>query len=212
MAVNRPISKLTFYGDSISGNCLKPRWIADVLGVAYDWIQIDVVSGSTRTDEFLAVNPAGQVPVARWPDGRVLTQSNAIMLYLAEITPGGDRFIPDDPFRKAQMMSWLFWEQYTHEPAIAVRRFQKHFLQKADDEIDPQLLPKGRRALGVMELQLTYSDYLVGASITLADVALVAYTRWAHEGGFDIREFPAVERWVRRVESDLGIGHAREAA
>jgi glutathione S-transferase len=212
MPFQKQISKLTLYGDDISGNCLKPRWIADLLGVDYEWVQIDVVSGSTRTDEFLSVNPAGQVPVARWPDGRVLTQSNAIMLYLAEVTPGGGQFIPTDAFRRAQMMSWLFWEQYSHETAIAVRRFQKRFLNKADEDIDPSLLPRGRRALGVMELQLTNSDYLVGDGLTLADVALVAYTRWAHEGGFDLGEFPAVDRWVRRVESDLGIGHAREAA
>ncbi|MBI1340229.1 glutathione S-transferase family protein [bacterium] len=208
----RDISKLTFYGDCNSGNCMKVRWVADMLGVDYDWVEIDVTSGTTRTEAFLALNPAGQVPLARWPDGRSLAQSNAIMLYLCDTTPGGERLVPADPFRRAQMTSWLFWEQYSHETAIAVRRFQKAILNKSDDEIDPTLLPKGRRALGVMELQLTYSDYLVGDALTLADVALVAYTRWAHEGGFDLGEFPAVDRWVRRVEFDLGVVHAREVA
>lgn len=206
----RQIDKLTLYGDRASGNCLKPRWIADLLGVDYGWVDIDVASGQAQTEEFIAVNPAGQVPLARWPDGRVLPQSNAIMLYLAETTPGGERYIPSDPFTRAQMMSWLFWEQYSHEPAIAVRRFQKVFLNKTDDEIDPQLLAKGRRALGVMQLQLTYTDYLVATGLTLADIALVAYTRWAHEGGFDLAEFPAVRQWVRRVETDIGVDHALE--
>ena len=207
----RQIDKLTLYGNQNSGNCLKPRWVADALNIDFDWVEMDLLAGATRTDEYLAINPAGQVPLARWPDGRQLPQSNAIMLYLAESAPGGEQFVPSDPFQKAQMMSWLFWEQYTHEPAIAVRRFQKHFLQKPDEEIDPELLPKGRRALGVMEMQLTYSDYLVGDSLTLADIALVAYTRWAHQGGFDLSDFPSVRRWVSHVETDLGIPHAQAA-
>ena len=124
----------------------------------------------------------------------------------------GSDLIPSEPYRKAQMMSWLFWEQYSHETAIAVRRFQKHYLKKADDEIDPNLLAKGRRALGVMELQLTYTDWMVGETMTLADIALVAYTRVAHEGGFDLSEFPSVERWISRTEAALGIPHAKEAA
>jgi glutathione S-transferase len=110
------------------------------------------------------------------------------------------------------MMSWLFWEQYSHEPYIAVRRFRKKFLNQSDEELDPQLLARGRRALGVMEMQLTFSDYFVGQSLTLADIALVAYTRVAHEGGFDLSEFPSVQRWVARVETDLGIDHAKKAA
>ena len=206
------ISKLTIYGDCASGNCMKTRFVADALSVDYDWVEIDVVAGEAQSEEILSLNPVGQVPFARWPDGRTLPQSNAIMLYLAETTEGGERFIPTDPFQKAQMMSWLFWEQYSHETAIAVRRYHKHLLGKSDDEIDPGLLPKGRRALGVMEMQLTYTDYLVGAAITLADVALVAYTRWAHEAGFDLNEFPAVRRWVGRIETDLGLPHAQEVA
>ncbi|MAN45283.1 MAG: glutathione S-transferase family protein [Alphaproteobacteria bacterium] len=207
---HREITRLTLYGDSISGNCMKPKWTADLLGIPYDWVEVDILSGGTQTEDFLSVNPVGQVPLARWPDGRALPQSNAIMLYLAE--QSGSPLIPSDPFRRAQMMSWLFWEQYSHETAIAVRRFQKQYLKKSDDEIDPNLMAKGRRALGVMELQLTYTDWIVGDEMTLADIALVAYTRWAHEGGFDLSEFPAVERWVSRTEAALGIPHAREAA
>ncbi|MEO1101672.1 MAG: glutathione S-transferase family protein [Pseudomonadota bacterium] len=206
----REISKLTLYGDSISGNCMKPKWTADLLGIDYDWVEVDILNGGTQSEDFLSLNPVGQVPLARWPDGRVLPQSNAIMLYLAE--EAGSDLVPSGTFRRAQMMSWLFWEQYSHETAVAVRRFQKHYLKKADDEIDPSLLAKGRRALGVMELQLTYTEWLVGDALTLADIALVAYTRLAHEGGFDLSEFPAVERWVSRTEAAIGIPHAREAA
>ena len=208
---NRPITKLTLYGDSISGNCLKTKWTAEYLDVDFDWVEVSVVEGGTRSDTFMQMNPSGQVPVMRLPDGRILPQSNAIMLYLAETNRGQD-LIPVDPFERAKMMSWLFWEQYSHEPYIAVRRFRKKFLNQSDDELDPQLLARGRRALGVMEMQLTFSDYFIGQSLTLADVALVAYTRVAHEGGFDLSEFPSVQRWVARVETDLGIDHAKKAA
>lgn len=198
------ISKLTLYGDSISGNCQKPRWTADYLDIDHDWVEVDILDGGTQTEEFLALNPVGQVPIARWPDGRVLPQSNAIMLYLAE----GSDLIPEDAFQRAQMNSWLFWEQYSHETSIAVRRFKKQYLKLPDSEIDPQLMIKGRRALGVMEMQLTWTDWLVGEAMTCADIALVAYTRVAHEGGFDLAQFPNVERWVSRVEGALSIGHA----
>jgi len=208
---NRPITKLTLYGDSISGNCLKTKWTAEYLDVDYDWVEISVVEGGTRSDAFMQMNPSGQVPVMRLPDGRILPQSNAIMLYLADTQRGQD-LLPVDPFERAKMMSWLFWEQYSHEPYIAVRRFRKKFMNQTDEELDPQLLARGRRALGVMEMQLTFSDYFVGQSLTLADIALVAYTRVAHEGGYDLSEFPSVQRWVARVETDLGIDHARQAA
>ena len=208
---HRSIAKLTLYGDSISGNCLKAKWTAEYLDIDHDWVEISVVEGGTRSDAFMQMNPSGQVPVMRLPDGRILPQSNAIILYLAEIGGGSD-LIPTDPFEKAKMMSWLFWEQYSHEPYIAVRRFRKKFMNQTDEELDPQLLARGRRALGVMELQLTFSNYFVGESLTLADIGLVAYTRVADEGGFDLSEFPNVQRWIARVETDLGIEHARQAA
>ena len=129
---HREIQRLTLYGDSISGNCMKPKWTADLLGIPYDWVEVDILQGGTQTEDFLSLNPAGQVPLARWPDGRALPQSNAIMLYLAE--EAGSDLVPSDTFRRAQMMSWLFWEQYSHETAIAVRRFQKHYLNTPDDQ------------------------------------------------------------------------------
>jgi glutathione S-transferase len=199
----QPVEKLTLYGDTMSGNCMKPRWIAEALGLDYDWVHVDVLAGGTRTEDFLALNPVGLVPLAVWPDGRRLPESNAIMLHLAE--EAGSDLIPADSFQRAQMMSWLFWEQYSHEPYIAVRISRLHYRGVPEDELDPDLLSKGRRALGVMEMQLTYPDWLVGEAMTLADVALVAYTRKAHLGGFDLSEFPAVARWVRRTETALGL-------
>ncbi len=207
---NRPITKLTLYGDSISGNCLKTKWTAEYLDIDYDWVEISVVEGGTRSDAFMQMNPSGQVPVMRLPDGRILPQSNAIMLYLAETNRGQD-LIPLDPFERAKMMSWLFWEQYSHEPYIAVRRFRKKFMNMTDDDLDPQLLARGRRARRHGNAA-NVCRLFRRPERTLADIGLVAYTRVAHEGGFDLSEFPSVQRWVARVETDLGIEHAKKAA
>jgi len=198
---------IRIFGDSISGNCLKVKWVAERLGLAHEWVEIDILKGETRTDGFLALNPFGQVPVVQFDDGRTLSQSNAIILYLAE----GSNLIPQEAFERAKMLEWMFWEQYSHEPTIAVRRFQKHYLKKSDDAIDADLLAKGRRALGRMEMALISSDFIAGgAALTLADIALVAYTRMAHEGGFDLSEFPAVHAWVARCELELGLAHLHE--
>ena len=191
------------YGNSHSGNCLKPRWVADRLGVSYEWIEIDIFKNETQTEDFLAVNPVGFVPIAVFPDGRRLPESNAIMVYLAEEL--GSDLLPADAFTRAQMLSWLFWEQYSHEPYIAVRRSRLTFRGIPAEDLDPDLLVKGRRALGVMEMQLAHTDWLVGSAMTLADIALVAYTRVAHEGGFDLSEFPGVVRWISRTEAELGL-------
>lgn len=203
------MNKLKIYGDCRSGNCLKVKWTADHLGVDYDWIEIDVLSGSTRTEEFLTLNPSGQVPAVILPDGRALAQSNAIIIYLAGLSDSA--LLPTDLFERAKVNEWLFWEQYSHEPFIAVRRFQKAVLGKAEDEIDPQLLAKGRRALGQMELVLGAAPYLASEAFSVADIALVAYTRVAHEGGFDLGEFPAVRAWIARVERDLTLEPAEAA-
>ncbi|MEQ1493582.1 MAG: glutathione S-transferase family protein [Terricaulis sp.] len=198
---------LKLYGSSISGNCLKPKWILDRLGIAYEWIETDSFDGSTRTPEFLALNPAGQVPLIVLEDGRTLAQSNAMMLHFAE----GADLIPADAYDRAKMFEWLFWEQYSHEPQIAVRIARKHYLGKRDDELDPSLLTKGNAALAKMELQLKQTPFLVGKTLSLADVALVAYTRKADLGGFNLRDYPAVRGWVARVEELLGIESALPA-
>lgn len=194
-------------GSSKSGNCLKPKWILDLLSISYEWIETDSFDGSTRTPEFLALNPAGQVPAVILEDGRLLAQSNAMMVHFAE----GSDLIPGDAYDRAKMFEWLFWEQYSHEPQIAVRIARKHFLGKRDDELDPSLLVKGNAALARMELQLKQTPFLVGNELSLADVALVAYTRKAHLGGFDLDACPAVRGWVLRVEELLGIVSALPA-
>jgi glutathione S-transferase len=191
----------TLYGDKVSGNCLKVKWVADHLGLAYRWVDVDVVAGEAKAPEFLAKFPMGQVPAMEFADGRRLAQSNAMMLYLAD----GSTLVPSDPFARAQMLQWLFWEQYSHEPAIAVRRFQKAYLGKPDDAIDPALMVKGRAALDRMEAHLAANEWFVGNHVTCADVALVAYTRAAPEGGFDLFEWPVVRDWVGRVEAALNI-------
>ncbi|MGE0742718.1 MAG: glutathione S-transferase family protein [Hyphomonadaceae bacterium] len=195
---------ITLYGSSNSGNCLKPKWVAQHLGVAVEWVETDAFSGVTRSPEFLALNPAGQVPLAVLDDGRKLAQSNAIMLHLAE----GSALVPEDAYARAKMFEWLFWEQYSHEPAVAVRIARKFYLGKTDAELDPALLTKGKAALARMELQLNEAPYLVGDALTLADIALVAYTRVAHRGGFRLEDYPAVKDWVGRVERDLGLPSA----
>ena len=198
------MTMLTIYGDSISGNCLKVKFVCDRLGIAYRWVETSVLKSQTRTPEFLKMNPAGQVPVVTLADGRTLSQSNAIILYLAE----NSGLIPAEAYDRALMFQWLFWEQYSHETVIAVRRFHKSFLKKPDAEIDPALLPKGERVLGVMNDHLATRPYFVNEKISLADIALVAYTRWAGEGGFDLARTPRVQDWIRRVENDLGLEHA----
>jgi glutathione S-transferase len=192
---------MRIYGDSISGNCLKVKWTADHLGLAYDWVETSVLKAETRTPEFLAMNPAGQVPAVVLDDGRPLAQSNAIILHLAE----GSDLIPADAYDRARMLEWMFWEQYSHEPYVAVARFQMHYLGKAAAELDPKIVERGKGALQRLDEALAGSAFLVGEAVTLADVALVAYTRVAHEGGFDLADYPKVKAWVGRVEAALKI-------
>jgi glutathione S-transferase len=192
---------MKIYGDSISGNCLKVKWVADSLGLAYDWIETDILAGQSRTPAFLALNPAGQVPLAVLDDGRPLAQSNAIILHLAQ----GSDMIPRDAYQRARMLEWMFWEQYSHEPYVAVARFQVHYLGKTPTELEPRIVERGKAALQRLEDGLSASAFLVGDALSLADVALVAYTRVAHEGGFDLADYPRVQAWVGRVERALKI-------
>jgi glutathione S-transferase len=192
---------LKIYGDSISGNCLKVKWTADYLGLEYEWIETSALSGDTRSASFLAINPAGQVPTVILADGRPLAQSNAIILHLAEGSP----LIPAERYQRAKMLEWLFWEQYSHEPYVAVARFQVKFLGKPVAALDSKLVERGAAALKRLDEAASASDYLVGEQCTLADVSLVAYTRLADEGGFDLSGYPALQAWIGRVESALKI-------
>ena len=195
------MTRMIIYGDLGSGNCLKVKWTADHLGRAYDWVEVDVMTGGSRTAAFLARNPAGQVPTVVLEDGRALAQSNAIIFHLAE----GSSLIPQDAYDRAKMLEWLFWEQYSHEPVIAVRRFQKVYLGKSEAEIEPRLMERGLAALTVMERALWAAPWLAGDRLSLADISLSAYTGLAHEGGFDMEGFPAIRAWLARVRAALGL-------
>jgi glutathione S-transferase len=198
------MSGYRIYGDGVSGNCLKVKWTLELLGADYEWIETNILKGETRTGEFLALNPAGQVPLLLTPMGHALAQSNAIILYLNEKHDGG--LLPNRAFERAKVYEWLFWEQYSHEPYIAVRRFLKTYLNKPEPELDPKLLDRGLAALSRMETQLGAAKWIAGDEFSLADISLVAYTRVAHEGGFDLNAFASVGAWVARVEKRLGIG------
>ena len=192
---------IRIYGDPRSGNCLKVKWVSEHIDIPYEWLDIDVMTGATRTPEFLAINPAGQVPTVVLPNGRPLAQSNAIMVHLAE----GSDLIPADPYDRARMFEWLFWEQYSHEPYVAVVRFQVAFLGKAVADVEERLVQRGYAAIQRLEDGLAAAPFLVGDALTLADIACVAYTRVAHEGGFDLAAYPKVQGWIGRVERELSI-------
>lgn len=192
---------LQIFGDSISGNCLKVKWVADRLGLDYRWTEVDIMKGESRTPEFLALNPAGQVPLVVLADGRPLAQSNAIILHLAE----GSDLIPSDAYERARMLEWMFWEQYSHEPYVAVARFQVKYEGRDPASLDAKLVSRGVAALARLEAGLEGRDYLASDRLSLADVALVAYTRLAGEGGFDLTPYPNLRAWIQRVEGALAI-------
>jgi glutathione S-transferase len=196
---------MKIYGDVNSGNCLKVKWVCDHLALPYTWVAIDTLKGETRTAEFLKRNGAGQVPTIELDDGRALAQSNAIIRYLAR----GSSLIPSDPFTQAKMDEWLFWEQYSHEPYVAVCRFQMFYLKKQASELDPEKVRRGYAALARMEQQLAATPFLVGNAVSLADISLLAYTRVAHEGGFDLDGHPALRRWIAETEKLLKLPSAR---
>ena len=193
---------ITVFGDSISGNCLKVKWVLEKLDLPYRWVEVNILAGETHTPDFLARNSAGQVPVIVLEDGRALSQSNAIIIHLAE----GTGLIPDDSYDRAHMLEWMFWEQYSHEPYVAVARFQVTYLGHAPADLEPRIVDRGKSALARLEQALSAGGFLVGPRLSLADVALVAYTRVAHEGGFDLADYPSVQAWIGRVESELAIG------
>ena len=196
---------MKIYGDSNSGNCLKVKWVSDRLALRYQWVEIDTRNGGSRTADFLQRNPWGQVPTVELDDGRTLAQSNAIIRYLAR----GSDLIPTEAFAAAKMDEWLFWEQYSHEPYVAVCRFQMVYLGRAASELDPEKVKRGYAALDHLERHLARHRFLVGDLFSLADVALAAYTRLAHEGGFEMASYPSLKRWIGETEKNLGLPPAR---
>jgi glutathione S-transferase len=196
---------MKIHGDINSGNCLKVKWVCDRLGLPYEWIAVDTLKRETHTPQFLKLNGAGQVPVLELDDGRALAQSNAIIRYLARDSD----LVPADAFLAAKMDEWLFWEQYSHEPYIAVCRFMMVYLGKPASDLDADKVKRGYAALARMEHQLAATRFLIGDAFTLADVSLLAYTRVAHEGGFHLDGYASVRRWIGECEQRLGLQHTQ---
>jgi glutathione S-transferase len=192
------------YGDLGSGNCLKVKWTADWLGLPYSWQPVDITRGESREGGFLAAFPQGQVPAVEFADGRRLAQSNAIIRYLAH----GSALLPADPFAAAKVDEWLFWEQYSHEPYIAVCRFHMVYKREPKETREAWRVARGEAALDLMERHLRANDWLAGPRMTVADIALLAYTRLAHEGGFDLTTRAYVKSWIARGENELNLAFA----
>ncbi|MEG4587453.1 glutathione S-transferase family protein [Microcoleus sp. MOSTC5] len=186
------------YEYSPSGNCYKVRLLLTQLNIAFDRTEINILEGKTRTPEFLVKNPNCRIPVLEIAPGKFLFESNAIMFYLSEET----EFFPTDKFERAQVMQWLFFEQYSHEPFIATSRFW-YLIGKAEEyqEALKQKQAPGYAALGVMEQHLAENEFFAGDRYTIADIGLFAYTHVADEGGFDLTRFPAIQTWIDRVKS-----------
>jgi len=185
-----------------SGNAYKVRLLLTHLGQPFQRMEYDVTKAETRTAEFLALNPDGRIPLLQFPDGRLLAQSNAILFYLAQ----DSRYLPTDAFAQAKVLQWMFFEQYSHEPNIAVARYWLHFLDRS--QVQQALLEekwqKGYQALEVMEKRLGAADFLVGEDYSIADIALYAYTHVADEAEMDLGPYPGIRRWLDRVAEQPG--------
>jgi glutathione S-transferase len=186
------------YGMSSSGNCYKVKLLLEQLSLPYEWHEIDIMKGQSRTPEYLARNPNGKVPTLEIEPGRYLSESNAILCYLADGTP----LWPNDRYARGEALQWLFFEQYSHEPYVAVARFICKYLPSdhARRAELPRLHERGYQALGVMEQHLTKHRFFVGEHYSIADIALFAYTHTAADGSFNLNRFPALNIWIGRVK------------
>ena len=188
---------LKVYGDIQSGNCYKVKVLLCLLDEPHEWLHVDILKKETRTPDCLAMNPNGRIPLLVIKEGVYLAESNAILCYLAD----GTRFLPSERLARAQVLQWLFFEQYSHEPFIATARYIIRYLGRPKEEearLESRMAP-GYAALGVMDKHLATHRYFVAEQYTIADIALYAYTHVAHEGGFDLSRFPAVNSWLERV-------------
>ncbi len=194
---------MKIYGDIYSGNCYKLKLMCALLALEHDWIPIDILRGETRSDSFLALNPNGQIPVCVTDDNEVLVESNAVLFYLAR----GSDYWPHDRLLQTRVLEWQFFEQYSHEPAIAVARFIKVFQHMPDNRMDEyhSKLKAGYRAMDLMEKHLEKRDFLVGERCSIADISLFAYTHVAHEGGFDLTAYPSIRGWISTIEQLSGF-------
>jgi len=197
-----PVMKI--FGDLGSGNCLKVKYTADYLGLPYTWLNLDILKGDTHTPQFLAKFPMGRIPAIEFDDGRRLAESNAIIRYLAR----GSVLLPDDGFVQAKIDELLFWEQYSHEPYVATTRYHVVYLKRSLDQREAWRVERGEAALELMDQMLSQRSWLVGNAMTVADIALLPYTRLAHQGGFDLTARGNVRQWIARCEHRLGLGPA----
>ncbi|MBX7146191.1 MAG: glutathione S-transferase family protein [Alphaproteobacteria bacterium] len=189
---------ITLYDSAISGNCYKIRLLLTQLAKKFKRIEMDIFKGGTRTTEFLSKNVNGKVPAVELEDGNILAESNAIIWYFAENTP----FLPEGKLNRARILQWMFFEQYSHEPYVAVARFVKHLQPDSPRLAElPNLHKKGYAALDVMEKHLSTNDFFVANCYTISDIALYAYTHVAHEGGFDFTSYPAIRAWFDRIKN-----------
>jgi glutathione S-transferase len=202
-----PLLPHRVFGMRASGNCHKVRLALDLLGLPYRWHEVDVLKGESRTPGFLAINPNGKVPVLQIDDHTYLAESNAILCYLAD----GSRLWPGDRLARAQALAWLFFEQYSHEPYIAVARFVRRFLGRDDDPRLPELTRRGHDALAVMDRHLARHAFFAAEQFSVADIALFAYTHRADEGGFDLSPYPAVQSWLARCREVPGVSDMPDA-
>ena len=193
---------MLLYNSPISGNAYKVRLLLAHLGIPYETRDVDVVDRSDPRDELAGLNPTRRVPTVVLDDGRPLGESNAILWYFGE----GTRFVPDDPYARGQVLQWLFFEQYEHKPALAVARFLKTYYGRPEvwEAQREQLAKRGEKALRMLEDALRERDWLVGESMTIADISLYAYTHAADEGGFSLDEYPSVRAWLERVAAQPG--------
>jgi glutathione S-transferase len=193
---------MLLYSSPVSGNCYKVRLLLAQLGLGYETVDLSVADRSNRPEVLGDLNPAQRVPTLVLDDGRVLAESNAILWYLADGTP----YVPDDRFERAQVLQWQFFEQYDHEPAIAVVRFWRAYSGRPDDFADryAERMAAGYRALDAMERHLAGRAFLVGERYSIADISLYAYTHVAHEGGFELDRYPAIRAWLGRVAGQPG--------
>jgi len=193
---------LRLYDFLPSGNGYKVRLLLTQMGMPFERIEVNILKGESRTLDFLSKNPNGRIPVLEIAPGKYLAESNAILLYLSEYT----EFLPSDRYLKAQVIQWLFFEQYSHEPYIATSRFWVSILGKAEEyraALEQKREP-GYAALKVMENHLRNRSFFVDERYTIADIALFAYTHVADEGGFDLTQFPAIQAWIERVKAQSG--------
>lgn len=190
------------YGDHKSGNCYKVELALKQLGLPFEWRDVDVLKGGSRTPDFLALNPNGQVPLLILPDGSPLPESNAILNYVADGTP----LLPHDRLQRAHVLRWMFFEQYSHEPNVAVARFIVRYLGRPPEreETLQAKIKGGYAALRTMETHLANNDFFAAGRYTIADIALYAYTYVAHEGLIDLSGYPAIGAWMARVQAQSG--------